>query len=166
MLNFNFNAKVEEARYRYEMLNIVRRDKFDFIMPGAMRDNGIDMWIHVMKRGVPDPFELDFGINPDYFLPSQGYSTTYIVFTDRGGDRIERALFGISRSAIADKSIYDIIGEESDLAKYVAERNPKRIAVNMSEWLSHLDTLSYTVLSYAKYLVMKMQKNLYHQKRF
>ena len=133
MMNFIFNAKAEEARYRYEMLNLVRRDKFDFIMPGAMRDNGIDMWIHVIKRGDPDPFGLDLGANMGYF-----------VFTDRGGGRIERALFGVSFAEIADKSIYDIIGEESDFAKHVAERNPKHIAVNMSKWLSHADGLSYT----------------------
>lgn len=133
MSNIIFNAKAEEARYRYEMLNIVRRDKFDFIMPGAMRDNGIDMWIHVIKRGDPDPFGLDLGANMGYF-----------VFTDRGGDRIERALFGVSFAEIADKSIYDIIGEEIDFTKHIVERNPKRIAVNMSEWLSHADGLSHT----------------------
>ena len=133
MMNFIFNAKAEEARYRYEMLNLVRREKFDFIMPGAMRDNGIDMWIHVIRRGDPDPFGLDLGANMGYF-----------VFTDRGGDRIERALFGVSFAQIADKSIYDIIGEESDFTKHIAERNPKRIAVNMSKWLSHADGLSYT----------------------
>jgi len=105
MMNFIFNAKAEEARYRYEMLNLIRRDKFDFIMPGAMRDNGIDMWIHVIKRGDPDPFGLDLGANMGYF-----------VFTDRGGNRIERALFGVIFAQIADKSIYDIIGEESDFA--------------------------------------------------
>ena len=143
MSNFIFNAKVEETRYRYKMLNLVRKEKFDFIMPGAMRDNGVDMWIHVIKRGFPDPFELDFGVNPDYGIPFLDYSMGYIVFTDRGGDRIERAIFGTSSDAIADKSVYDIIGEEGDFAKHVAERNPKRIAINMSEWLSHVDGLSY-----------------------
>jgi len=147
MSNFIFNAKAEEARYRYEMLNLVRRDKFDFIMPGAMRDNGIDMWIHVIKRGDPDPFGLDLGANMGYF-----------VFTDRGGDRIERALFGVSFAEIADKSIYDIIGEESDFTKHIAERNPKRIAVNMSEWLSHADGLSYT--GYFKLCKMLGDKNI------
>ena len=84
-MNFIFNAKAEEARYRYEMLNLVRRDKFDFIMPGAMSDNDIDMWIHVIKRGDPDPFGLDLCANLGYF-----------VFTDRGWDTIEMALFGVS----------------------------------------------------------------------
>jgi len=146
MSNFYYNAKTEETIYRYKMLNVVRKDKFNFIMPRAMRDNNIDMWIHVMKRGVPDPFELDFGVYPDYFLSHQDYATVYIVFTDRGGDRIERALFGTgtSVSATAGRSVYDIFGAEGDFAKHVAERNPKHIAVNMSEWLPHLDTLSYT----------------------
>ncbi len=136
----------QEARSRYELLNLIRKDKFDLVLPQAMKDNKVDMWIHVIRRGDPDPLELDLGGNTGYF-----------IFTDRGGDRIERALLGVSFSSIADRSVYDIIGEESlygedrvptwkpsDLTQFVAERDPKRIAVNMSEWLTHADGLSHT----------------------
>jgi len=128
-----FNAQAQEARARYEMLNLIRKEKFDFVLPGAMRDNNIDMWIHVIRRGDPDPFALDLGGNMGYF-----------IFTDRGGERIERALLGVSFASIADRSVYDIFGPESDLTQFVAERNPGRIAVNMSEWLTHADGLSHT----------------------
>jgi len=126
-------VQAQEAKARFEMLNLIRKEKFDKILPGAMRDNHVDMWIHVIRRGDPDAFALDFGA-----------TMGYIIFADRGGDRIERAIFGNSFAAIADESVYDIIGEEADIPKHVAARDPQRIAVNMSESLSHADGLSYT----------------------
>ncbi len=128
-----FNAVAQEAQARYELLNLIRKDKFDKVLPGAMRDNNVDMWIHVIRRGDPDAFALDFGA-----------TMGYVIFTDRGGDRIERALLGVSFARVADRSVYDIFGPESDITKFVAERNPKRIAVNMSKSLTHADGLSYT----------------------
>lgn len=145
-----FYALAQEARARYELLNLIRKDKFDKILPGAMRDNNVDMWIHVIRRGDPDPLELDLGGTMGYF-----------IFTDRGGDRIERALFGVSFARVADRSIYDIFGEESEIAQFVTKRNPKRIAVNMSEWLTHTDSLSHTgYLKLIKLLGEKYAKRL------
>lgn len=145
-----FYALAQEARARYELLNLIRKEKFDKILPGAMRDNNVDMWIHVIRRGDPDPLELDLGGTMGYF-----------IFTDRGGDRIERALFGVSFARVADRSVYDIFGEESKIAQFVAKRNPKRIAVNMSGWLTHTDSLSHTgYLKLIKLLGGKYAKRL------
>jgi len=126
-------VQAQEAKARFEMLNLIRKDKFDKVLPGAMRDNHVDMWIHVIRRGDPDAYALDFGT-----------TMGYIIFTDRGGERIERAIFGKSFAEIADESVYDIIAEEADITKHVAERDPRTIAVNMSESLTHADGLSYT----------------------
>ena len=43
-----------------------------------MRDNNVDMWIHVTRHGDPDPMAYWFG-----------NTYGYLVFTDLG-DRIER----------------------------------------------------------------------------
>jgi len=123
----------QDAKTRFDLLNLIRKEKFDKILPGAMRDNKVDMWIHVIRRGDPDPLELDLGGNMGYF-----------IFTDRGGDRIERALLGVSFASIADESVYDIFGDEHDLTKFVSDRDPRRIAVNMSKWLTVADGLSFT----------------------
>jgi Xaa-Pro aminopeptidase len=126
-------VQAQEAKARTELLNLIRKEKFDKILPGAMRDNKIDMWIHVIRRGDPDAYALDFGT-----------TMGYVVFSDRGGDRIERALFGNRFAAIADESVYDLFGEDGALTKHVSERDPKRIAVNMSEALTQADGLSAT----------------------
>ena len=75
------NAQAVSAKAGAEFLHLIRKEKFDLILPGAMRDNDVDMWIHVIRRGNPDAMDLDFG-----------GVTGYIIFTDRGADRIERAL--------------------------------------------------------------------------
>ena len=75
-----------QAQEEYEIkgfINQIRRDKFDLILPQVMRDHNIDMWIHVMREGSPDPMRDELGSNNGVF-----------VFTDRGGERIERAVIG------------------------------------------------------------------------
>ena len=61
----------------------IRREKFDTVLPEAMKKNNVDMWIYVV-RDDPDLFGAqDFGSTSGVF-----------VFTDRGGNRIERAILG------------------------------------------------------------------------
>ncbi len=133
LLLVGLEAYSQDARTRYQIMNLIRKEKLDLILPGAMRDNNVDMWIHAMRRGDPDAFDLDFGA-----------TAGWIIFTDRGGDRIERALLGHDFAYLADRSVFDIFGPESELTEFVAERDPKTIAVNMSEWLTHADGLSHT----------------------
>ena len=110
-------AKAQEegassSRYAEENKQI-RREKFDLIVPKIMRDRGIGMWIHVMREPIADPFGEDLGSTSGVF-----------IFTDRGGDRIERAVIGrrwqtsvyeVKRSEYVDPipglGAYDIIGE-------------------------------------------------------
>jgi len=67
-----------------------------------------------------------------------GATTWYLIFTDRGGDRIERALLGVSFARVADRSVYDIFGPESDIPKFVADRDPKRKTYILREGKSSL----------------------------
>ena len=39
----------------------IRRDKFDHVLPQAMRDNGVDMWIHVIRDRNPDGLASEMG---------------------------------------------------------------------------------------------------------
>ena len=44
------------------VLKLIRNDKMDLVLPQAMRDNKIDMWIHTGRHGDPNPLEYEFGI--------------------------------------------------------------------------------------------------------
>src|SRR4029453_3931285 len=80
----------QEARRRWEMQRQIRLDKFEQGLPQAMGAPGIDMWIVAVKENHYDPLWEDLG---------RGYVSGlgYYVFTDRGGDRIERAALGPGR---------------------------------------------------------------------
>jgi len=139
-----------------KVLRLIRNDKLDLILPGAMRDNNVDMWIHVTRRGDPDPMALQFGA-----------TYGYLVFTDLG-DRIERAVFGgagsvekidVRGSAAISRALssYDAgyrmaegYGDEvyGEFREFVAEHDPQTIAVNTSDWLAVADGISHS--SYRK----------------
>ena len=135
------DAVAQEARAREEMMKLIRKEKFDLVLPGAMRDNNIDMWIHVVQSGNEDPMALDLGGQAIIQTTADAFDTqTFYVFTDRGGDGIERAILG----GRGDRELYDIFGSEGDLTQFVAERDPGTIAVNMSDWLPASNGLTHT----------------------
>jgi len=123
-----------------ELENRIRSEKFDKILPRVMRDNNIDMWIHIMRPWTPDPLRFELGAPSGVF-----------IFTDRGEDRIERAAFG---GGVRDPKVYDIVVRagmergslpgtppEMDirfvgLQEFVVERDPKRIGVNYMDDLA------------------------------
>jgi len=146
-----------------EWNNQIRRDKFDIVLPVAMRKNNVDMWIHVMRIAIPDPFGAE----------ELGSTSGVFVFTDRGGDRIERAILGRRWGAthrdwgekdynlVEECGAYDIIGKPvfvkeplaspmieydfrfKDLREFVEARDPKRIGVNfklnLGKWETYID---------------------------
>ncbi len=148
---------VHTSKTGREILRQIRNDKLDLVLPGAMRDNNVDMWIHVTRNGDPDPMAYEFGA-----------TSGYLIFTDLG-DRIERAMFaGVFGGAVLDGgsgavSNIDIRGSRdvarafegydygnvdfsvyNEISGYVAGHDPKTIAVNFSDWLSVADGISYT----------------------
>ena len=124
-LTHELRAQLQEPEASRELMSLIRSEKFDLILPQAMRDNEIDMWIYVMRGDDPLSFEL--GANPGVY-----------IFTDRGGERIERTVLG----GRGERELYDIFGSESEIAQFVAERDPRRIAVNYSEERSGFNTIS------------------------
>jgi len=110
-----------------EMLDHIRREKFDLVLPRVMRSRGVDMWIHVIRpwtwsgneqrqlEGLDlnyqsidsvDPLRYEFGSN-----------AAVLVFTDRGGDGIERAVF---EGEVEDVGAYDIVNGQS---KFINQEN-------------------------------------------
>lgn len=130
-----------EAQKRWERMNQIRQEKFDLILPEVMRENGVSMWITVNREGYDDPLTEDFG---------KGYvgSYGYYIFTDRGGDRIERAALGVGTYLLEENGAYDIVSSNYDLLEFVTERDPATIALNFAENIGAADGLSYT--SYRK----------------
>ena len=88
-----------EVQHRWKLMNQIRQEKFDLILPEVMRENGVDMWITVNREGFDDPLTEDFG---------KGYVLDYgyYIFTDRGDERIERAALGIGTYLIEKNCVF------------------------------------------------------------
>ena len=127
LLPQNLHSQFEEPKASPELMKLIREQKFVVILPHVMRDNKVDMWIHVKRKS--DYFDFEFGEKPGIY-----------IFTDRGGGRIERAVLG----GQVDRELYDILAPESYLGKFVAERNPKRIALNYTDRASSFNSISLT----------------------
>jgi len=180
VLGFNLQAQEEDAESSiYKDINMkewnnqIRLEKFDLILPQVMRENNIDMWIHVMRISNPDAFGAE----------DLGSTSGVFIFTDRGGKRIERAVlgrrwgtshrgWGEQSNLVEECGAYDIIydpvrvqepvgGPMSEydyrfkgIREFVVARNPKHIAVNfkhdLGPWVTFtdfggaLDGLSHT----------------------
>lgn len=144
-------TNAQEARARWERMCLIRAEKFDLVLPPAMRDNDLDMWIVVMREGLLDPMWEALG---------RGYvgGWAYYVFTDRG-DRVERAALGVGGYMLEQCGVYDHFGGAGELADYVTERDPQRIGVNIAESIGGADGLSHT-----SYLHLKRELGSYGER--
>ncbi len=124
---------MSKARNQWETLNLIRQEKFNVILPIALRENNIDMWVHSIREGNSDPLAIDLGGDKGYF-----------VFTDKGEDRIERAVFGGYEDELEELGCYDLFGQEEELRDFIIQRDPKTIAINVSDWLAVADGISHT----------------------
>ena len=65
--------------------NQIRRDKFDVVLPQVMRENNVDMWIHVMREAIPvveaawPPSILDIRRDIQIFRDSPGAPATVVA---------------------------------------------------------------------------------------
>ena len=127
----------QEAMRRWRKLNQVRNDKFDLILPEAMRENNIDMWIVMNREGNFDPLYSDMG---------EGYvgSTGYYIFMDKGGDRIERSVLGIGGYLLEEGGAFDYFGSAGELKEFVTSRDPKKIGLNISKNMGGADGLTHS----------------------
>ncbi|HSG07005.1 MAG TPA: M24 family metallopeptidase [Longimicrobiales bacterium] len=130
------SVRAQEARRRWERMCQIRAEKFDLVLPKAMHDNDTDMWIVVMREGLLDPLWEALG---------RGYvgDWAYYVFTDRG-ERVERVAFGVEGYMLEECGVYDRFGSADELARFVRERDPRRIGVNMAGSIGGADGLSHT----------------------
>ncbi len=128
------------------------RQRLETVLPRLMRENGVDMWIVAMREYNEDPVFRGLVSPTTYFARRR----TIYLFYDRGPER------GVERLALGGGSqggLYEAIraterapdGRQRELwgraqwdalAHAVRERNPKRIALDISQTHAFSDGLS------------------------
>ena len=139
------------VRARVEREWTVKADKMRQHLLPLMRKHGVDLWVVMSRENAPDPvLELfgGHGVTGWY-----GHRNAYL-FSDRGsGDGLETSVIGTHLSQHL-KPFYDTIqsyGEEGlkpHLQKYLAARDPKKIAINQSRTISMGDGLTAELKAY------------------
>ena len=124
ILSGSLSAQYRAPDAAPDLMRLIRSEKLNSVLPYVMRDNEVDMWIHAMGPNDPLGFEL-------------GTESGFVVFTDRDGGQIERAAFGGRR----DPELFDVMGAVDEIADFVVERDPARIALNYSD-TAELDTIT------------------------
>jgi Xaa-Pro aminopeptidase len=114
--------------------------RFDTVLPGLMRREGLDMWIIVSREYNDDPVFRSMA-------PLTTFSSrrrTILVLSDRG-DRVDRLSIG----RFDYDGLFTVVptpndGQWEGLRKLVDERRPRAIGVNTSEAWNHADGLTAT----------------------
>ncbi len=130
-------------RDRVEAVNSVLRDRLDNLLPGLMRETGIDFWVVINREYAEDPVYLTLVPEPVF----AARRTTMLVFHDRG---LEKGVERITVSRYPIEDFYTAAWEGGDLsaqwkrlAEVIRERNPKKIGINVSRDWPFADGLTH-----------------------
>lgn len=132
-------------RARIEPVNRILRDRLETLLPQLMRETGIDMWLIINREYVEDPVYLTLVPEPVF----AARRTTMLVIHDRGPEEgLERLT--VSRYGLGEfyKSAWGGGSDDeqwAQLAKVIAERDPRRIGINTSEHWAFGDGLTSTL---------------------
>jgi Xaa-Pro aminopeptidase len=152
------NTNVLDLRNRAEVIDNWLDIRFEQVVPELMRRNNIDMWVLVAREYNEDPVLLTM-------LPATWQSSrrrTILVFFDRGDEGVERiavARYSIGRFFRSEWNPDEVPDQWERLAQIITERNPQKIAVNVSSDFGLADGISYTDYTEMKERLSDDQKN-------
>lgn len=124
------------------------RTRLETVLPRLMRENNVDMWVVVCREYNEDPVFFSL-VSPTTFAARR---RTIYVFFDRGPDKgVERLALGGGDQGGLYTVYRDPETEQRELwgqsqwallKKVIGERNPRRIAINISHTHAFSDGLS------------------------
>lgn len=127
---------------RAALQNVWLKDRLDTVIPTAMRRNGIDMWVLVAREYLEDPVVATMLDGESMHARRR----TILVFYDPGaGKPIERltvSRYGLGNLFPAAWKPETQPDQWARLAEIIKERNPKKIALNISPMSAFADGLT------------------------
>jgi Xaa-Pro aminopeptidase len=129
-------------RERARVQNAWLAERLDTIVPRLMREQGIDMWVLIAREYLEDPV-MSTMLNAESMRARR---RTILVFFDPGGGRpVERLT--VSRYGMGGlfRPAWDPAAQPDQLARLaalIAERDPRRIAINVSGDTAFADGLT------------------------
>lgn len=145
---------------RVAPVNDMVRDRLDNLLPELMQETDLDMWLVINREYGED--RLFYTLVPQPTFAAR--RTTLLVFFKKPDGSVER--FSVSRYPIGE--LYPTVWEGGSkaqqwqkLAEVIAERDPERIGINISEDWALADGLSVGLhKQLLRYLPQTYQKRL------
>jgi hypothetical protein len=131
-------------RERARVQNAWLAERLDTIVPRLMREQNVDMWVLIAREYLEDPV-MSTMLNAESMRARR---RTILVFFDPGGGRpVERLT--VSRYGMGGlfRPSWDPAAEPDQfvrLAALIAERNPRRVAINVSPNTAFADGLTHS----------------------
>ena len=125
-------ADVLTERERPAVINRVLAERLETILPQVMREAGIDMWLVLNREYAEDPVYFTLVPAPTY----AARRTTMLVFHDRGEaegvDMLTVNRYPLGPPYESAWAGGDLEEQWKGLGELIAERDPKKIGVNVS----------------------------------
>jgi len=139
---------VLSMKARSELLDNILQERFEHVLPAVMQRENIDMWVIMSREYNEDPVLKT--MLPSTWLSARRH-TMLVIYDPGNGAPLER--LAVARYAVADlfEKAWDKEAEPDQwkaLASIITERDPKRIAVNISTSFALGDGMSATEQAY------------------
>ncbi|AHE55674.1 M24 family metallopeptidase [Sphingomonas sanxanigenens] len=121
--------------------------RFQTVLPALMREQGIDMWVLVAREYLEDPVVTTM-LNATNLRARR---RTILIFFDPGeGKPIERLVVSKHGMGTLYQPVWDMEKQPDQFARVrelIADRNPRKIAVNISSLTAFADGLTHSQYS-------------------
>ncbi len=136
--------KILSLQEQAKVVDRLLEDKVKTVLPQLMRDNGIDMWIVMAREYNEDPVIRTL-------LPAIWHAarrrTVLVMFDPGEGQEIEALAVARYDVGTVFKKAWDKDKQPDQwarLAEVIAERDPRKIGLNLSRYYGQADGLTHT----------------------
>jgi Xaa-Pro aminopeptidase len=133
---------VVDSRARIEPENRMLSDRLENLLPELMAEAGVDMWLVLNREYAEDPVYFTLVPQPSF----AARRTTMLVFhrqADGSVDRLTVNRYPLGGPYEAAWSGGSLDEQWQALGELIAERNPERIGINVSEHWPEADGLTH-----------------------
>lgn len=129
---------------RSDIIDNILMQRFEYVLPDIMQRTNIDMWVIMSREYNEDPVLKT--MLPSTWLAARRH-TMLVIYNPGNGQPLER--LAVARYAVADlfEKAWDKEAQPNQwkaLANVIETRDPKRIAINVSEDFALADGMSST----------------------
>jgi hypothetical protein len=136
--------KIMSLRDQAQLRDAWLERRFETVLPQLMRENGIDMWVLIAREYLEDPV-VSTMLNATNLRARR---RTILIYFDPGeGKPIERLVVSKHGMGNLYQPVWDMEKQPDQFARVrelIAERNPKKIALNISSLTAFGDGLTHS----------------------